>query len=673
MITLGVLAALTWGAIDVASPAPATPASTTPAPSPQDLLFFNARIALREGRSHDVLRLWLLRNVVTHERGAGKHDDDFRSVVWAALGNLGACPDGFPEDIPDDDAAMADAAGGAGLWQVAEHNLLLHQVRAGHGLEPPPPWDAFKVARQRRWVSLHDVLSKEELANAAFTRTGPTPCLQPYFTFARFPTLEVPDWRDRLFVGRLMKRLLEQAKQAASTKKVASTALIDARLFDLSLDLAKLEAVRAKQRAGRMAQLAHSVGLPDSAVDDVTAAFSAPPQGSEARAFLLRALGWRPEEWLDLSPDRRVSLFTQAKAAAEGDAARGIESGPVGTKLDPITIGIIDALIAQGDGGQAEGFIGLTTASTDANADTRSAIVGGDRGLLLLALDPASGFRQRAVVALHRGVHFLEAGARDDALRSFAFAVGHAHEARDGAATHNLALRWLTYVLAQYQSTAEVVSTLQELLSRADYHRVVEELVWRAALRADPTSFDRLEASVQSGGSLSARIADLRPLAHGNAGALVDAQRARSQDEPTAVTKFLDELVTQLERESADVRDTHRPTLQLVGGLAREIEAREGDGGAARKARALLHRIDAVLEGLGGAGAASEPGADTRGMGERRAAYAGAIRLAPSDPLPWPFVAPQADAPSAFRPIVARPEEWRAPDGSLVFGFRLTE
>lgn len=669
MIAAAAIAALAWCA---PSATPPTDAEGS-APSSHDLLFFNARIALREGRSHDVLRLWLVRNVVAHQRGAGRHDDDFRSVVWAALATLGDCPDGFPKDVPDDDAATADRAGGAGLWQLAEHNLLLHDLRAGQALPPPPPWDAFKVGRQRRWISLHDLLSQEEMKNAAFARAGPTPCLDPYFTFARFPTIELPDWKDRLFVGRLMKRLLEQAKVAVSTKKVASTALIDARLFDLSLDLAKLEALRAKQKAGQMAQLAHSVGLPDSAVSEVTLAFSTIAEDSEARAFLLRSLSWKPREWLDLSPDRRVSLFTQAKAAAESDAARGVETGPVGTKLDVITMGIIDELIAAGDGGQVEGFIGLTTASTRDNAAGRAALVDGERGLRLLALDPSTGFRHRAVIALHRGTRFLEAGARDDALRSFAYAAGHAHEARDGDATHSLALRWLSYVLAQYQSTAEVVSTLVELLPRADQHRVIEELVWRAALRADLASFETLAASVKTGGSLEARIGELRPLARGDAGALLDALRARSMDEPTTVIKLMGELLTQLERESADVRTAHRPTLRLVGALAREIQAREGESGAAKKASALVHRIDAVLEGLGGMGAAGEPGADTRGMGEAREAFAGAIRLAPSDPLPWPFQAPQADAPSAFRPIILHPVEWRAPDGSLVFGWRLRE
>ena len=56
-----------------------------------------------------------------------------------------------------------------------------------------------------------------------------------------------------------------------------------------------------------------------------------------------------------------------------------------------------------------------------------------------------------------------------------------------------------------------------------------------------------------------------------------------------------------------------------------------------------------------------------------RSTFAGSIRLAPADPLPWPFKPPEPEAPSVFTPIVLEPVEWRDAKGALVFGWRLSE
>ncbi len=69
------------------------------------------------------------------------------------------------------------------------------------------------------------------------------------------------------------------------------------------------------------------------------------------------------------------------------------------------------------------------------------------------------------------------------------------------------------------------------------------------------------------------------------------------------------------------------------------------------------------LQGLATAGPHS-PARDT---------FAGNIRVAPSDPLPWPFSAPSLRTPSPFTPIRMRPHEWRDVDGQWVFGWRLAE
>ena len=59
-------------------------------PTDHDLVYYNARMALREGHSLEVIKLWLLRNALESETGRiSRHDMDFRSVTWAALGEAG--------------------------------------------------------------------------------------------------------------------------------------------------------------------------------------------------------------------------------------------------------------------------------------------------------------------------------------------------------------------------------------------------------------------------------------------------------------------------------------------------------------------------------------------------------------------------------------------------------
>ena len=67
--------------------------------SGQTLAFENARLALRDGKPQDALRLWLLRNALESSGTPPTHDSDFRSVVWAALGETGCCADGMIEAI----------------------------------------------------------------------------------------------------------------------------------------------------------------------------------------------------------------------------------------------------------------------------------------------------------------------------------------------------------------------------------------------------------------------------------------------------------------------------------------------------------------------------------------------------------------------------------------------
>ena len=50
---------------------------------------------------------------------------------------------------------------------------------------------------------------------------------------------------------------------------------------------------------------------------------------------------------------------------------------------------------------------------------------------------------------------------------------------------------------------------------------------------------------------------------------------------------------------------------------------------------------------------------------------AGSVRLAPSDPLPWPFRPISVSAPSPFEPLELTPVEWKDADGRWVLGWSI--
>ena len=109
-----------------------------------------------------------------------------------------------------------------------------------------------------------------------------------------------------------------------------------------------------------------------------------------------------------LSPDRRRFLFGHARSYG-GDPE----------KLDAIALGILDRLIDQQDGEEVERCI-ARYGSPDM---LRQPIWAGERGARLLALDQDAGFRERGVIALHRGLHHLQTGDLPESLRSLAYAL----------------------------------------------------------------------------------------------------------------------------------------------------------------------------------------------------------------------------------------------------------
>jgi hypothetical protein len=615
-------------------------------PSDQTLLFYNARLALREGRPADTLRLWLLRNSIANQGHLGRHDEEFRSVVWAAMGNLGLCQDGYPKDVE----------GGAGLWPLSLHNWVLYASR-GIPIGPRNPFDAFDAARQQRFISLHSVMSTAELKTVSFFRTS---CYLPETTLISFGKSPSLDLADRLSTGPFLRQVLTLSLKTLVREKVQSVSAIEARIFDLDLAMAQLLERKAR-RAGLAAKLrAKTLGISEAgAAEAKDKAMQWPEQSSQA-AFLRKSLTWQTPEWLTLNRQRRLFLFAQAKPFAKGSDA-----------LDPLVLSMIDSMIDRGEGGELESWIGNFDATE--HPARRMALTQGERGKRLLELEPTTGFRERATVALHRGVAFLEAGAMMEALRSFAYAMAKSDESREAGVTMALSRRWISFVLSRYETNEQVIATLRALVPRQEYNLVVEDLIWRAALRADEKSFEMVVASLQRGSALDARVARLRLLAQGKQGLLATQLRDATTDEPHLTLRFARQLLEKLEAEDVDVRRANIPLLKLFNQIFDSLlTAKAGVAKAqARAAEELLARSQAVLEGLSLFDTSTVGKA--RELSPRHETFAGNIRLAPSDKLPWPFEPPQVESPSAFTPLVLRPVEWRDDKGALVFGWRVTD
>ncbi len=608
------------------------------APSDQTLVYYNARMALREGNPVEAVKLWLLRNSIEDQTGrVSPHDADFGSVTWAALGQTGVCPDGHPDDTD-----------GAGLWPLALHNHVVRSMGRRGRNRGPRTFDAFEVGRQARKVSIGEVLGADELRTVELVRG---PCLRPRLALAAAGLNPLAPLSDREVSAKLLQHLLFRSNATLDHDTVRGRAAIHARLFDLDLQLTALAERKARQRARDLSRLGRSLGLGRRSVQDLTDRADPTTLKPDSRAarILRDAATWPVSEWMSLSPDRRLFLFDQARAYAKQDA-----------RFDAISLGVLDGVVAEGRGEEVEPWIARAVLGGD-----RAAVWAGARGQRLLALDPASGFRERSVLALHQGVGRLEQGDLPGALESFAWALNHAPESRVSDEVAGLARRWLGYVAARFVITDGLLDTLQAMLPRRDYAALLEDLMWRAAFHADATSFERGVGAQPGKGALDRRLALLRPLAQGDVTRFALGIRTSLRAAPSETMRFLEQLVQRLEREDADVRGDHRPTLVALQALLEPLVSESGGAGRrGRLATDLSQRVEGILVGLDGV-----PVDPARARAPEGDVFVGAVRLAPSDPLPWPFAVAAAAAPSVFTPLTLTPVEWRDEADELVFGW----
>ncbi|MFT5586747.1 MAG: hypothetical protein ACI9VR_004349 [Cognaticolwellia sp.] len=612
----------------------------TEPPSDQTLVYYNARMALREGNHDEALRLWFLRNAIQEQTGVVSiHDPDFLSVTWVALGDVGVCQDGHRTDED-----------GAGLWPLALHNWVVRNM----GRRPPPlpakPFKAFDLSRQQRFVSVNDILDTKELGAVRFFQG---PCTLPTSALLRAGERPDAELSDRQVTARLLRDLLERARLSLKQDHVRGRSAIEARLFDLDLQLTELAAREARQEELEDLRRGRAAGMLRGSMDAIRE--EAPPttlgSDTEAARILQACVDWPVSEWMALSPDRRLFLFDHAREQVDAPA-----------KLETIALGVLDRLIDDQKGDEAEDWI--------ARIDSKAPVWSGERGAALLALDREAGFSERGVVAMHRGLYQLETGEMTEALRSLAYALRYAQESKDPEAVENLSLRWVSYVASQFEINDELMLTLKKLVPRREYSMLLEDLLWRAALRADTTSFDRGQRYQLRGNAMERRLLLLEPLAKGDLTTFDRQIRRGLKDGPNETLQFLEQFLQRLELEDAQVRSAHIPTLVAIIELLQPMLEGDPRGRAPRKAAELADRSQAILEGLG---ALSNASPEQRGhtLSPSSEVYAGSLRLAPSDPVPWPFPLVQSSAPSVFEPLKLTPVEWHQ-DGVLVFGWEIS-
>lgn len=605
-------------------------------PDPATLVYYNARMALSERRPTEALKLWLLRNALESRTGAlSPHDEDFLSVTWVALGELGLCQDGLRFD-----------SSGAGLWPLALHNWFVRNRRRKQLPARPSPFDAFELGQQQRLISVRDVLSVQELQTVRFFRTT---CFRMSDVLVDAGGSMSDDPADAEIALGVLRNLLEKALRTLKKDRVRGAAMIQARLFDVrlrqieQLEKSLLRAERQLRRRGKVLQLNLGPSVEVARTEEMSALLSV-------------TSGWTVDDWLALDSARRLFLYDQVRPATEPDAQRQLQ------------LSVIDRLIAQGAGKE----LGMWIAYAGDEEPAKAQIWSGARGKALLGLERSTGFRERSAIALHRGVDYLGSGALADALRSFAYGLHYASESTYAEQTRRLSLRWLSYVASRFEVTDELVAMLVALVPRADLAHVLEDLLWTAALSADAPSFDRIIRAHRGRGALVRRAARLRPLADGDVGRFLTALRAELTEAPHTSLRFLRRFLQRLQTQDGDVRINHRATLLAMRALlsAKLLEA-ERRGGVAEKIAKLDDAAASMLDGMPGEAATDSARDRARGLSPSAEVFAGRIRLAPSDPLPWPFPLPTGlRAPSVFTPLAVTPVQWRSEAG-VVMGWKL--
>ncbi|MEC8052210.1 MAG: hypothetical protein VX210_15570 [Myxococcota bacterium] len=604
----------------------------------------NARLALRDDYPEETLKLWFLQNSLeSTSQEPGPHGDDFHSLTWTALSRLGICAEGLAKDSK-----------GAGIWPIAQHNLMLKMLRKPPLASRLTPFDAFQLGYQQRFVGIYDVLNRDEISALKFRSNF---CLTPYLEKAEI--WDFPWSENDLRVTRaiVLKRLLQNALKTTANAKVRGQAVLSARIFDLNLyliDQVERERRRARSeqaRAGKTAQFS------PNALRDMTHPRQRAFIGAEREQeeILKQGSQWESAEWLQLEPERRLYLFMKTA-----------EFHKASMNLDKLLLQFIDVFIARKDGESLSHWLGVYQELSD--GDPRQEIWNGQRGQRILELGPEEGFRERAVIRLHQGIHAIQTGDYLTGFKAFAESIALADTSIVPDKVRNLALRWITHTAGQFTLDATLLSILEKSLPKLEQIEILESLLWQAAWSGDKAAFKLGETQLARRRSATERMATIRPLASGNIKLLIQNLKQVSTQRPSAAMKIVELLLQTFERQTLERRRAHRTTLTALNRYLDWLIRNQDEKGFERRLNRLEDQLDSISLGLDNLNASDRVLQETSPYSTT---FIGSIKLAPTDTPPWPFKIPTIKRPNPFSPIPLTPVEWRSSDNDLIMGWLL--
>ena len=631
----------------LASPAFAMDASKFQNEPAQRLVFWNARNQLREQNPSDVIRLWILHNSLAANGLVSTPEEEahFRSALWVALGDMGYCPDGL---AVDEDAA--------GIWTLAMFNWMLRAYGKDDDVETYEYWNTFEAGIVSRPVSLFDVLDAEEIRTFYPHREK---CYAELTTMLRLKMSPFRYPNERYLLGEYLRHLLLHALKKLNPTDVEGISLLQVRLFDLNAEMVRMVKRRMQQNDDAVASILRQAGFGEAQIDRYRLRQGQRLKEKEESELWRRALGWPVREWMNLSPKRRISLFRDLDHDAFDEGKR-----------DELLMGILDALIEKGLGRELQGWMGFA-AQEGRKERFEKRLFDGERGKKMLALTKDGGFVEHSVVALYRGIYEVQRGEKLAALRSFAFAINASSSSVLSSEVHAISLRWFSFILSRYETTDDVLEIVRSFISKEDARSITNILLWRAALHRDEVSFRRILAAAAKTSRLNRLVKDLEGLIGENNESIISLGDAPDSPGPTRrKVRFVQEYIDRLSLEPVDVRAKHTQLLESLRDSLQE-KAEGSRSGTKKAALRVAQEVQIHLDALGRV--------DESAVGQARAsaldwsAYAGSVRLAPADEVPWPFKLSSDRAPSAFRTLRLTPIEWRDENQELVYGWRIHE
>ncbi|MEY3902341.1 MAG: hypothetical protein RL189_1647, partial [Pseudomonadota bacterium] len=143
----------------------------------------------------------------------------------------------------------------------------------------------------------------------------------------------------------------------------------------------------------------------------------------------------------------------------------------------------------------------------------------------------------------------------------------------------------------------------------------------------------------------------------------------RLDEEPYSTLRFIGLLLDRIESEDTQIRKRMTPILKNLSVLQDgrgKLKGRVGEN--LQKISKRAHEILRVLS----SDSVSSLATKARGYNPQDGVFVGHVRVAPTDPLPWPYAAPNPSSPQPFAPIVVVPEQWSVGTTS-VLGWKIVE